>query len=238
VSSSKKQITIDFLRHGEPVGGDVLRGRVDHPLSELGWSQMQKAAALCSERKVTPSTPSWTHLISSPLQRCRVFAEHLAGVTALELQVAQQWQEIDYGDWDGMLLSDWRKEAGPQFKEFRNDVSKLHPPNGEAFLSFRDRVLTAWNGLADLADGSHVLVVTHGGVLRVVLPTVLGMPLNRSYPLHIPFASFSRIALSVDLYASATSEEEFGKERGGSDQKISASLLFHNAAEYEGLVTN
>ena len=236
--SSKKQITIDFLRHGEPVGGDVLRGRVDHPLSELGWSQMQKAAALCSERKVTPSTPSWTHLISSPLQRCRVFAEHLAGVTALELQVAQQWQEIDYGDWDGMLLSDWRKEAGPQFKEFRNDVSKLHPPNGEAFLSFRDRVLTAWNGLADLADGSHVLVVTHGGVLRVVLPTVLGMPLNRSYPLHIPFASFSRIALSVDLYASATSEEESGKERGGSDQKISASLLFHNAAEYEGLVTN
>ena len=238
MSSSKKQITIDFLRHGEPVGGDVLRGRVDHPLSELGWSQMQKAAALCSERKVTPSTPSWTHLISSPLQRCRVFAEHLAGVTALELQVAQQWQEIDYGDWDGMLLSDWRKEAGPQFKEFRNDVSKLHPPNGEAFLSFRDRVLTAWNGLADLADGSHVLVVTHGGVLRVVLPTVLGMPLNRSYPLHIPFASFSRIALSVDLYASATSEEEFGKERGGSDQKISASLLFHNAAEYEGLVIN
>ena len=238
MSSSKKQITIDFLRHGEPVGGDVLRGRVDHPLSELGWSQMQKAAALCSERKVTPSTPSWTHLISSPLQRCRVFAEHLAGVTALELQVAQQWQEIDYGDWDGMLLSDWRKEAGPQFKEFRNDVSKLHPPNGEAFLSFRDRVLTAWNGLADLADGSHVLVVTHGGVLRVVLPTVLGMPLNRSYPLHIPFASFSRIALSVDLYASATSEEESGKERGGSEQKISASLLFHNAAEYEGLVTN
>lgn len=238
MSSSKKQITIDFLRHGEPVGGDVLRGRVDHPLSELGWSQMQKAAALCSERKVTPSTPSWTHLISSPLQRCRVFAEHLAGVTALELQVAQQWQEIDYGDWDGMLLSDWRKEAGQQFKEFRNDVSKLHPPNGEAFLSFRDRVLTAWNGLADLADGSHVLVVTHGGVLRVVLPTVLGMPLNRSYPLHIPFASFSRIALSVDLYASATSEEESGKERGGSDQKISASLLFHNAAEYEGLVTN
>ena len=238
MSSSKKQITIDFLRHGEPVGGDVLRGRVDHPLSELGWSQMQKAAALCPDRKVTPSTPSWTHLISSPLQRCRVFAEHLAGVTALELQVAQQWQEIDYGDWDGMLLSDWRKEAGPQFKEFRNDVSKLHPPNGEAFLSFRDRVLTAWNGLADLADGSHVLVVTHGGVLRVVLPTVLGMPLNRSYPLHIPFASFSRIALSVDLCASATSEEESGKERGGSDQKISASLLFHNAAEYEGLVTN
>lgn len=217
---SKKKITVDFLRHGEPVGGDVLRGRIDHPLSELGWLQMQKATALTRQRKLSPSTPNWTHLISSPLQRCRVFAEHLADVTTLELRVAKQWQEIDYGDWDGMLLKDWREVAGPQFKEFRKDVSKLHPPNGEAFLSFKDRVLQAWSELAALPDGSHVLVVTHGGVLRVVLPTVLGIPLNRSYPLHIPFASFSRIALSV----AAVSEEGSG---------VGASLLFHNAAEYE-----
>lgn len=217
---SKKKITVDFLRHGEPVGGDVLRGRIDHPLSELGWLQMQKATALTRQRKLSPSTPHWTHLISSPLQRCRVFAEHLADITTLELRVAKQWQEIDYGDWDGMLLKDWREVAGPQFKEFRKDVSKLHPPNGEAFLSFKDRVLQAWSELAALPDGSHVLVVTHGGVLRVVLPTVLGMPLNRSYPLHIPFASFSRIALSV----AAVSEEGSG---------VGASLLFHNAAEYE-----
>jgi alpha-ribazole phosphatase len=220
VPPSKKKITVDFLRHGEPVGGDVLRGRIDHPLSELGWLQMQKATALTRQRKLSPSTPHWTHLISSPLQRCRVFAEHLADITTLELRVAKQWQEIDYGDWDGMLLKDWREVAGPQFKEFRKDVSKLHPPNGEAFLSFKDRVLQAWSELAALPDGSHVLVVTHGGVLRVVLPTVLGMPLNRSYPLHIPFASFSRIALSV----AAVSEEGSG---------VGASLLFHNAAEYE-----
>lgn len=226
MSASKKQITIDFLRHGEPVGGDVLRGRIDHPLSELGWSQMQKAAALSTERELSPSTPSWTHLISSPLQRCRAFAEHLASVTALELQVCERWQEIDYGDWDGMLLSDWREVAGPQFQEFRKDVSKLHPPNGEAFLSFKDRVLAAMSDLSELPDGSHVLVVTHGGVLRVVLPTVLGMPLNRSYPLHIPFASFSRIALTV---TGASEEGQSDK-----DQKTAASLLFHNAAEYVG----
>lgn len=224
--SSKKQITVDFLRHGEPIGGDVLRGRVDHPLTDLGWLQMQKATALNAARELSPSTPNWTHLISSPLQRCRAFAEHLAQMTALQLQVREQWQEIDYGDWDGMLLSDWREEAGPQFKEFRKDVSKLHPPNGEAFLSFKERVLSAMNDLSDLPDDSHVLIVTHGGVLRVVLPTVLGMPLNRSYPLHIPFASFSRITLSV------TTDSE--KQRSDSELNFAASLLFHNAAEYEG----
>lgn len=230
MSPLRKKITVDFLRHGEPQGGDVLRGRVDHPLSDLGWLQMQQAAALSSTRKLSQSTPRWTHLFSSPLQRCRVFAEHLAEATELELQVREQWQEIDYGDWDGMLLSHWREKAGPQFKEFRKDVSKLQPPNGEAFLDFKDRVLIAWSELAELPDGSHVLVVTHGGVLRVVLPTVLGMPLNRSYPLHIPFASFSRIALSV-------SEDALDKDKGG-DNRVSASLLFHNAAEYQSLVAD
>lgn len=220
--TSKKKITVDFLRHGQPEGGEVLRGRVDHPLSELGRTQMGKAALLSDSREISSATPSWTHLISSPLQRCRVFAEHVAEKTQLELQVREQWQEIDYGEWDGMLLSEWREKAGPNFKEFRKDVSKLQPPGGEAFLDFKDRVLAAMNELAELPDGSHVLVVTHGGVLRVVIPTVLGMPLNRSYPLHIPFASFSRISLSVS------------KSEPGTEEGMSASLLFHNAAEYGG----
>ena len=223
--TSKKQITIDFLRHGEPEGGEVLRGRIDHPLSELGWSQMARAAALTPEMNPSPSTPAWTHLISSPLKRCRAFAERLADQAGVPLQVMESWQEIDYGDWDGMLLRDWREQAGPQFKQFREDASKLIPPNGEPFLTFRDRVLQAWREIAELPDGSHVLVVTHGGVLRVVLPTVLGMPLNRSYPLHIPFASFSRIQVRVD----AENDEE-----ASGDLKIAASLLFHNAAGYEG----
>lgn len=219
MSSPKKHIIVDLLRHGEPEGGEVLRGRVDHALSELGWAQMGRAAALSSELQATAATPQWTHLISSPLQRCRVFAEHIAAQTGRRLMVAERWQEIDYGDWDGMPLSEWRERAGPQFKAFREDASSLQPPNGEAFLGFADRVLEAWRDIAELPDGSHALVVTHGGVLRVVLPTVLGMPLNRSYPLSIPFASLSRVELRVD----ASAEEH----------RISASLLFHNAAQYE-----
>lgn len=221
--SAIKTITVDLLRHGQPEGGEVLRGRVDHPLSELGWAQMQQAAALTGEGETTTETPAWTHLISSPLKRCREFAEHLAAESGQQLHIDEDWQEIDYGDWDGMALSDWRELAGPQFKDFRKDVSKLVPPNGEPFLSFKERVLGQWNAVSELPDGSHVLIVTHGGVLRVVLPTVLGMPLNRSYPLHIPFASLSRVVLTVDE----------SKQGGDNDEpRFGASLSFHNAAGF------
>ena len=39
--SSYKETIIDLLRHGEPVGGRLLRGSQDDPLTEEGWSQMR-----------------------------------------------------------------------------------------------------------------------------------------------------------------------------------------------------
>lgn len=214
--SDKKRIVVDFMRHGEPEGGDILRGRVNPVLTELGWQQMQQAAALNTEQMPSDITPQWTHIISSPLQRCREFAELAARQTRLDIEVNDEWQEIDYGDWDGMPLDEWREVAKEQFREFRKDLSKLAPPNGEDYLTFKDRILAAWQEIATKPDGSHILVVTHGGVLRVVLPSVLGMPLNRSFPLHIPFACFTRVSLDIEA------------------DKITASMLFHNAAEYAG----
>lgn len=228
MTDAKRTIIVDLLRHGEPEGGDILRGRINPKLTPTGWRQMSTSAALTLEPDVayaaelgivapvspTPLTPRWTKVISSPLERCQHFAAHAAAAHMLTPHVEDRWQEIDYGDWDGMPIDEWRKIAAPQFAEFRRDLSKLAPPNGENYLDFKDRILGAWAAIATEPDGGHVLVVTHGGVLRVVLPTVLGMPLNKSFPLHIPFASFSRVRLEVV------------------GEKVSASLLFHNAAEY------
>ena len=204
MNTAYKLVTVDLLRHGEPGGGDILRGRVDPELTDRGWRQMEASA----ER----ADASWTHLYASPLKRCRDFAHRLARSRQLAPRIEDQWQEIDYGDWDGMPISEWRRLAASQFRSFREDITALAPPNGESFVDFRDRVLQAWEGISELPDGSHVLIVTHGGVMRVILPSVLGMPLNQSNPLNIPFACLSRILLSV--------------EDGGSR----ASLLFHNAS--------
>jgi alpha-ribazole phosphatase len=214
VPSTAKTIIVDFIRHGEPEGGDILRGRVDPVLTDLGWSQMQKATGLSESHQPSEITPDWSEVISSPLQRCRSFAEQIAEQTQSPISIVENWQEIDYGDWDGMQISEWRKIAADQFSAFRKDISALAPPNGEDYLSFKDRIQTAWQELAKKEDGSHILIVTHGGVLRVVLPTVLGMPLNRSFPLHIPFACFSRVKLEI------------------ANEKINASLILHNGAEH------
>lgn len=212
--TDNKRIVIDFIRHGEPEGGDILRGRVNPVLTPLGWAQMRGATALNEAHEPTLITPRWSHIISSPLSRCRDFAERTAEKMQVASLIEDQWQEIDYGDWDGMLIKDWRVAAADQFKAFRNDLSALAPPNGEDYLSFKDRITSAFEGLAQLPNNSHVLVVTHGGVLRVVLPTVLGMALNKSFPLHIPFACYSRVTIDVV------------------NGRRNCALMFHNGAEY------
>ena len=112
-----------------------------------------------------------------------------------------------------MPLKQWRREAADQFALSGRTRLRWHP-NGEDFLSFKARILAAWQAIGDRQGSSHVLVVTHGGVMRVVLPWVLGMPLNRSFPLDIPFACLSRIKVTW------------------ADDKVSASLIFHNGAAY------
>ena len=134
MGNENKTIVVDFIRHGEPAGGDILRGRINPELTQLGWWQMKAAINLDAACKPSVSTPKWTQIITSPLKRCHQFSRRLSDELGLPLKVEQDWQEIDYGDWDGMPINEWRKAAASQFKAFSKDLSALNPPNGESYL--------------------------------------------------------------------------------------------------------
>ena len=90
---------IDLLRHGEPQGGRRYRGQIDDPLSELGWKQMWDAVG---------DHAGWDHIVSSPLLRCRSFAEALGEARALPVSVDAGFREIGFGSWEGFTAADLR----------------------------------------------------------------------------------------------------------------------------------
>ena len=61
-------LRLDLLRHGETESGGGFRGSLDDALTARGWAQMRTAV----------EGGRWDLLVSSPLQRCRAFAEELA----------------------------------------------------------------------------------------------------------------------------------------------------------------
>ena len=84
---------IDFLRHGEPVGGRCYRGNgVDDPLAETGWSQMWATLG---------DACPWDEIISSPLQRCHVFAQVLGERHGLPVRIDERFREVGFGSWEG-----------------------------------------------------------------------------------------------------------------------------------------
>lgn len=176
--------TVDLLRHGACEGGEIYRGRTDVVLSDAGWLQMEQATA---------HDAPWQRVVTSPLQRCRAFAERCATRLAIPLQVIAALREVDFGDWEGRLREEvWRTDAQRVSRYYANPAA-VAPPGGEATVDAQDRVVVAWQQLLQECAGQHVLVVAHGGVIRLLLGHLLAMPLSASSRLHLPYASLSRV---------------------------------------------
>ncbi|MGR5233888.1 alpha-ribazole phosphatase family protein [Vibrio rotiferianus] len=193
-------LNIYLLRHGKVNAAPGLHGLTDLQVDEeeqrkiaLAWQQSGKDVA---------------GIISSPLLRCHDLAQIVAEQHLLPLNVEPLIQELDFGDFDGvpfdMLSEHWNK-----LDAFWQAPAQHTLPNGERLVAFANRVTCAWSQIInDIND--NLLIVTHGGVIRMILAHVLGVDWRnpRWYStLAIGNASVTHITLTIDdqIYASVRS---------------------------------
>src|SRR5512139_4165729 len=119
------------MRHGEPVGGRRYRGQIDDPLSEKGWAQMHAA--------VGESAP-WTRIVSSPLLRCRAFAETLASTRGLPLTLDERLKEVGFGAWEGKTAAEIEEDAPGTLARFKADPVNMRPAGAEPLADFHARL--------------------------------------------------------------------------------------------------
>lgn len=188
---------IDVMRHGEPEGGDVLRGSTDHQLTENGWRQARvRVKHLAGDD--SGQAPPWNKIITSPLSRCRSFAEELAAQYRLPVEVQPEWREIHYGDWENQCSKDlWLKNA-EHMQQLWADPMKFCAPNGEAVADFSERIKNAWRQTLLDNAGENLLVICHGGVMRILLQQLLDMSPQAMSRFKIPYAALSRFEIDHD----------------------------------------
>jgi alpha-ribazole phosphatase len=160
-------MNLDMLRHGETVSGDGFRGRLDDELSEAGWQQL---------RSVVTGAGPWQRIISSPLLRCAQFAVELAEQRKLPLELEPELRELDFGEWEGRTAAELMVDQSEELGRFWRDPYAFTPPGGEPLVHFETRVLAAIERLTDRCAGERVLLVTHGGVMRLLLAQARGLP--------------------------------------------------------------
>lgn len=174
---------IDLLRHGQTEAGSGFFGRTDVKLSAQGFAQMQQAVAM----------GQWDQLISSPLQRCRLFAEHLSRETKLPLTLVPDLQELDFGDWEGLNASQVMAEDAEALAKFWRDPYAYTPPNAEPMSAFASRVFSALDQLKRDFAGQRLLVITHAGVMRLLLAAEQGLAREALLEVVVEHASLHRL---------------------------------------------
>ena len=182
--------TIDLIRHGMPEGGQRYRGWLDDPLSDEGWQQMEQAL-----EKRQP----WDLIVTSSLIRCADFANSFGEKLQRPVQVEERLREISFGEWEGRTAGEIIEESPNAITRFWNDPINHPPPGGESLDRFSQRVEAAWSDLCVEHRGKHILLVSHGGVIRMIIGQLLGMPLNNLFRLEVPMAAVSRIRIEAGL---------------------------------------
>jgi alpha-ribazole phosphatase len=176
---------VDFLRHGETEARDVLLGRTDAPLSASGRKAVAQQLA----------GRSWSAVVASPARRAKETADIAVEWSGEVYEVDVAWQEMDFGDWDGRSKSDLTADA--RYAAFHRDPVANPPPNGETPGSVRARVKGALERIA-ARDEDPVLVVAHGGTIRMALAILLDLPLERLWSIRIACATRVGVEMGLD----------------------------------------
>ncbi|MCS4248569.1 alpha-ribazole phosphatase family protein [Pseudomonas sp. BIGb0164] len=179
---------LDLLRHGETELGGGLRGSLDDALTATGWTQMRAA--------VLQQGP-WDRLVSSPLQRCARFAEELGERLNLPVSLEPDLQELHFGAWEGQSAAALMDTDAEGLGLFWADPYGFTPPDGEPVNDFSRRVLGAVARLHQAYAGQRVLLISHGGVMRLLLAQARGLPREQLLNVEVGHGGLFRLQVAA-----------------------------------------
>lgn len=184
---------LHLLRHGEVerLGERVLWGQADVGLSVEGLRQGEALAAWLARNGRLPE-----RVISSDLERCRRLGERVAEALGLELELEPRLREQHLGDWQGRTWEEITAADPERVTAYWRDYVHARPPGGESLSDLAARVDAWWTAVAARHPNGCLAIVTHIGVLRVLLAGWLGLPLGEALRLAPATGSHTAVTLS------------------------------------------
>lgn len=187
---------IDLLRHGETENSQRFCGSTNHLLTPLGWTQMWNA--------VESKSPQWQQIITSPLDRCAHFAQALGQRYAIPVTQDARIQEIHFGEWENQSAADLMQIDADALSRFWQNPIRYPPPDAEHLLDFEARVLSAWYDITQQFIDQKILLITHSGVMRIIICHIQQHPIERLLEFTIPHADMKQIHIESTQHPQTT----------------------------------
>ncbi|MDD5757847.1 MAG: histidine phosphatase family protein [Desulfobulbaceae bacterium] len=175
-----------LARHGETEMHNTGRyvGSQDPPLSATGRLQAHRLA------DVLP--PGVSRCLCSPMLRARETAELTLADYPCQTELLDSLREVDFGRWEGLTFSEIAAQDPALIADWQRDPLAFQFPGGERTLSFWQRVQEALTAITSLPD-DVVLLICHGGVIRVMLCSLLGIPFEKYLLFAVKPAALTRL---------------------------------------------
>jgi alpha-ribazole phosphatase len=174
-----------LVRHGQTKlhRDDRFWGSTDVPLSEEGIRQAECLAGRLAGEKITT-------VYTSTLSRARVTGEIIAARHQLEVKAVSELRECNFGYIEGMTFDEISKKY-PDLAGELNEGRTMAFPGGENIDELDGRVRQFLECLQDVRPEDTVLIVSHGGPLRLLVCHLLGIATRHWQQLRIDRASLS-----------------------------------------------
>jgi alpha-ribazole phosphatase len=179
---------IYLVRHGETEWNASLKyqGQTDVPLSETG----KKQADLLGKRL---AASKFDGFYSSDLAR----AYETAGIISLyhkqQIKRIPELREINFGLWEGLDYKEIMGKYPDEIKQWWEKPLLARIPGGETMDEMIKRTTTTVRTIVESHNSGNIVVVTHGGVVRSIVGTVLGMDMNKYWRLRLDNACLNII---------------------------------------------
>ena len=174
---------IVFIRHGETDwnADGRFQGQRDIPLNARGRLQAQRNGRVLIERM--PESASFD-FVASPLERTRQTMEIARGAMGLDpsaYRLDPVLKEITFGNWEGYTAPELEERWPDQVTAREGDKWGFVPPLGESYQMLSVRI-AGWLSTLE----RDTVVVSHGGVCRVLRGMLLGLDTAVTPNLDVP----------------------------------------------------
>jgi broad specificity phosphatase PhoE len=162
------QTRLLLIRHGQTSwnAAGLWQGHGNPDLTAEGRAQADRLACSLQEENDSP----WTKVVTSDLARAHQTAVAVADLLSIPIEIDLRLRELDVGTWSGLSRSEIASRDPETLRAFERGEPTVRPGGGESRIEIRERTHEFVCDLADRFAGQSMIVVTHLGVIRALVP--------------------------------------------------------------------
>jgi len=188
-------LLIYLTRHGETIWNRLgkTQGIQDISLTDVGRIQAKRLGEQLKKNNNIKA------IYCSDLLRARETAEIIGKEISLKPISSPLLREVSFGSWEGLSLQEIEEQYPGQLARWRNEIT-FAPEGGESLTAVRDRIVSFINMIKEKhqKNSDNILIVSHAATTKVIILSLMGIPLNLLIHFKISQASLSLLNVQQD----------------------------------------